>query len=131
VGAYRQGHTEKGQTGRRSAGPLPDKLKTALYALYKHYEETYKEWERAGIETPPVFIVVCNNTSTSKLVHEWISGWTRPNEDGEEIFAHNGHLKLFRNFDEHGNPFPRPSTGRFAVKVINHFGDEVMKVFGV
>jgi adenine-specific DNA-methyltransferase len=28
-------------------------------------------------------------------------------------------------------PFPKPSTGRFAVKVINHVGDEVMKVFGV
>jgi adenine-specific DNA-methyltransferase len=28
-------------------------------------------------------------------------------------------------------PFERPSTGRFAVKVINHFGDEVMKVFAV
>jgi adenine-specific DNA-methyltransferase len=28
-------------------------------------------------------------------------------------------------------PFRRPSTGRFAVKVINHFGDEVMKVFAV
>ncbi len=28
-------------------------------------------------------------------------------------------------------PFARPTTGRFAVKVINHFGDEVMKVFGV
>lgn len=28
-------------------------------------------------------------------------------------------------------PFPRPTNGRFAVKVINHFGDEVMKVFGV
>ncbi len=28
-------------------------------------------------------------------------------------------------------PFPRPATGRFAVKVINHFGDEVMKVFEV
>ena len=28
-------------------------------------------------------------------------------------------------------PFPRPETGRIAVKVINHFGDEVMKVFGV
>jgi len=27
--------------------------------------------------------------------------------------------------------FEKPSTGRFAVKVINHFGDEVMKVFGV
>ncbi len=28
-------------------------------------------------------------------------------------------------------PFPRPSSGRIAVKVINHFGDEVMKVFSV
>ena len=28
-------------------------------------------------------------------------------------------------------PFPRPATGRIAVKVINHFGDEVMKVFTV
>ena len=98
--------------GKQVGDPLeiPDILKTALHALYKHYEETYEEWERAGIETPPVFIVVCNNTSTSKLVHEWISGWQRPNEDGEEIFEHNGHLNLFRNFDEHGNPFPRPNT---------------------
>jgi adenine-specific DNA-methyltransferase len=28
-------------------------------------------------------------------------------------------------------PFLRPDTGRIAVKVINHFGDEVMKVFAV
>jgi adenine-specific DNA-methyltransferase len=28
-------------------------------------------------------------------------------------------------------PFVRPATGRIAVKVINHFGDEVMKVFSV
>ncbi len=28
-------------------------------------------------------------------------------------------------------PFARPKTGRIAVKVINHFGDEVMKVFRV
>ena len=28
-------------------------------------------------------------------------------------------------------PFSRPETGLFAVKVINHFGDEVMKVFRV
>lgn len=27
-------------------------------------------------------------------------------------------------------PFNRPESGRIAVKVINHFGDEVMKVFG-
>ena len=28
-------------------------------------------------------------------------------------------------------PFPRPTSGRIAVKVINHLGDEVMKVFRV
>jgi adenine-specific DNA-methyltransferase len=28
-------------------------------------------------------------------------------------------------------PFAKPSTGRIAVKVINHLGDEVMKVYRV
>jgi hypothetical protein len=28
-------------------------------------------------------------------------------------------------------PFPMPSSGQIAVKVINHPGDEVMKVFRV
>ena len=26
-------------------------------------------------------------------------------------------------------PFPRPAGGRIAVKVVNHYGDEVMKVY--
>jgi adenine-specific DNA-methyltransferase len=28
-------------------------------------------------------------------------------------------------------PFQRPASGRIAIKVINHYGDEVLKVFGV
>lgn len=28
-------------------------------------------------------------------------------------------------------PFPKPSTGKVAVKVINHYGDEVLKVFSI
>ncbi len=28
-------------------------------------------------------------------------------------------------------PFDPPRTGKIAVKVINHYGDEVLKVFGV
>jgi adenine-specific DNA-methyltransferase len=28
-------------------------------------------------------------------------------------------------------PFPKPRSGKVALKVINHYGDEVMKVFGV
>jgi adenine-specific DNA-methyltransferase len=26
-------------------------------------------------------------------------------------------------------PFPRPASGRIAVKVINHYGDEILKVY--
>ena len=28
-------------------------------------------------------------------------------------------------------PFPKPESGRIAVKVINHLGDEIMKLFRV
>jgi adenine-specific DNA-methyltransferase len=34
-------------------------------------------------------------------------------------------------YSDTSRPFERPQSGRIAVKVINHFGDEVMKVFGV
>ena len=34
-------------------------------------------------------------------------------------------------YRDKSRPFTRPETGRIAVKVINHFGDEVMKVFSV
>jgi adenine-specific DNA-methyltransferase len=34
-------------------------------------------------------------------------------------------------YSDTSRPFDRPATGKIAVKVINHFGDEVMKVFGV
>ena len=34
-------------------------------------------------------------------------------------------------YSDVSRPFPRPRSGRIAVKVINHLGDEVMKVFAV
>jgi type III restriction enzyme len=88
---------------------LPVELQTALEALYGHYERTYRLWEVAGIEVAPCFIVVCNNTSTSKLVYDYISGFHRENEDGS-ITLENGRLPLFQNFNEHGDQYPRPRT---------------------
>jgi type III restriction enzyme len=88
---------------------LPVGLQTALEALYGHYEKTFQLWQEAGISVPPCFIVVCNNTSTSKLVYDYISGFQRENEDGTSSLE-NGRLPLFRNFNEHGDPYPRPRT---------------------
>jgi adenine-specific DNA-methyltransferase len=34
-------------------------------------------------------------------------------------------------YSDTSRPFPKPESGRIAVKVINHLGDEVMKVFAV
>lgn len=88
---------------------LPITLVTALDALYGHYEKTYAEWIKQGVRVPPCFIIVCNNTSTSKLVYDYISGFDRKNEDGTTT-RENGRLPLFQNFDEHGNPLARPRT---------------------
>ncbi|MEO9960744.1 MAG: DEAD/DEAH box helicase family protein [Nisaea sp.] len=88
---------------------LPSPLYSALEALYGHYEQTYAAWAEADISVPPVFIVVCNNTSTSKLVHDYISGFHREREDGSTIFEQ-GRLALFRNYDESGNRLAQPRT---------------------
>jgi type III restriction enzyme len=111
----KKGRRKLPSKGRTNAGDLdpfqlPSPLQTALYALYGHYVKVNEEWVRAGITVPPVFIVVCNNTATSKLVCEWISGWDRPNEDGDPVMRHRGHLELFQNYDEHGQRIARPQT---------------------
>ena len=90
---------------------LPNTLKTALNALYSHYEGEFERWERAGIGVPPVFIVVCQNTAISKLVFEWIAGFERGDaEEGERAAFHAGHLELFRNYDDQGARLARPRT---------------------
>jgi len=102
---------KKGRGKAKTLDPLalPAPLKTALDALYGHYKKTFDLWQKAGLRIPPCFIVVCNNTSTSKLIYDYISGFYRENEDGSTTLE-NGRLELFRNFDEHCNPLPRPRT---------------------
>ena len=102
---------KKGRSKSGALDPLaiPAELQTALEALYGHYAEVFKLWEDAGTEAPPCFIVVCNNTTTSKLVYDYISGFHQQNDDGSTTLQH-GRLPLFRNFDEHGNAYPRPRT---------------------
>jgi len=99
----------RGKGGELDPLSLPTQLQTALDALYDHYQKTFKAWEKEDISVPPCFIVVCNNTSTSKLVYDFVSGFQRENEDGSTTLE-NGRLHLFQNFDEHGNPLARPRT---------------------
>ncbi|MBH40717.1 MAG: restriction endonuclease [Chloroflexi bacterium] len=106
--------TSMPKKGRGKAGDLdplsiPIELQTALDALYGHYDQTAQQWEQAGMDAPPCFIVVCNNTATSKLVYDYIAGFERTNEDGT-IGIVQGKLPRFQNYDENLNARPQPRT---------------------
>ena len=100
----------RGRGGELDPLKLPTRLQTALQALYGHYEKTFEQWQGHGIRVPPCFIIVCQNTAISKLVYDFISGFHRKDESGNETLE-NGRLPLFRNFDDvTGNALPRPNT---------------------
>ena len=70
-------------------------------------------WEQnrtdgAGNQTPPVFIVVCNNTNVSKLVFDYVAGWERTLPDGSTVLVP-GQLALFNNVED-GRWKDRPLT---------------------
>jgi type III restriction enzyme len=92
---------------------LPVELEGALHSLYSNYEKYYHLWElnseaRARGITPPVFIVVCNNTNVSKLVFDYIGGWEK--QIGEQTVVQAGQLPIFRNDDGSGAWLQRPNT---------------------
>ncbi len=97
---------------------LPKELQAALLSLYGNYESYYEAWRDAAgaagegaLLTPPVFIVVCNNTNVSKLVFDWIAGWEQTigaGSDAKTVIAP-GSLRLFSNV-EHGLWTQRPNT---------------------
>ena len=92
---------------------LPKELQGALHSLYGNYEKYYRQWEkneeaRAKGQTPPVFIVVCNNTNVSKLVYDYVSGWEKPLTDDNSIVVP-GQLLIFNN-EENGKWRARPNT---------------------
>ncbi len=92
---------------------LPARLIGALTILYKDYEKVFANWQGKGSPTPPVFIVVCNNTATSKLVHDGIAGYeiTEKSADGSErTVLMPGKLALFVNVQDDGSGQRRMST---------------------
>jgi type III restriction enzyme len=92
---------------------LPLELQGALHSLYSNYEKSYRDWEQnaeahaRGI-TPPVFIVVCNNTNVSKMVFDYIAGWEK--QIGEQVIVQAGQLPIFRNDDGNGGWLDRPNS---------------------
>ena len=99
----------RGKAGTDAPDSLPTELNTAIEGLYGHYAKTFEQWQEAGFDVPPCFIIVCNNTSTSKLVYDYISGYEVEDEHGETSLR-KGACPLFSNYDDYDRPLPRPRT---------------------
>lgn len=81
---------------------LPTLVKLALEKFYGHYRKDYEQY-RGLFDAPPVFIVVCNNTSVSKEVYKYLAGYEQTLPEGT-LRSVSGHFDLFTNYD--------PTTGR-------------------
>jgi type III restriction enzyme len=111
----REALPKKGRGSNELTGPpvLPAELEGALHALYANYKKYYENWEqdtesRAKGQTPPVFIVVCQNTNISKLVYDFIAGWEKKLPDGSPVLVP-GVLPIFSNVAD-GRWTLRPNT---------------------
>lgn len=87
-------------------------LEGALRVLYNHYEGERAKWRDAKLDREPVFIVVANNTATSKLIFDWIAGYERTEGEGDKAQTRivSGKLPLFSNVTENGQWSHRPRT---------------------
>lgn len=94
---------------------IPPLVMQALDQFHDHYRKTYEREGRTQLtledETPPVFIIVCNNTTVSKEVFKYVAGYEVTNEETGVTTARPGVFDFFSNFDpETGRPRKKPPT---------------------
>ena len=122
---------EAGEILKEEPPQLPMLVKSALDQFYTHYQ---KDYSRIGdlFSSPPVMIIVCNNTTVSKEVYKWVAGYEYENEKGELVTAP-GAFDLFTNYDRSTQLMrKKPPTlliDSDALENSNQINDEFKKVF--
>ena len=117
---------------------LPPLLRTALEQFYRHYEQYdrgLRERGEAGrdlLSSPPVFIVVCSNTTVSKEVYKLIAGYDSVDAEGQPLVVP-GLLPMFSNVDPVTRAVrQRPPTLLIDSDALEHSGqvdDDFKRVF--
>jgi type III restriction enzyme len=117
---------------------LPELVKVALDQFYCHYLEYYngvrKNLEIASslFSSPPVFIIVCNNTSVSKEVYKYIAGYEYLDAN-DNLVTVSGAKPLFSNYDPITNkPYKKPPTlliDSDSLENSDQINDDFKKIF--
>ena len=139
--AKKPARAKKGLAVAQTEAPpdLPPLLKQALQQFYQHYAAYEKGLREQGerrkdlLSSPPVFIVVCSNTTVSKEVYKLIAGYDTLSPDGQPMSV-SGMLELFSNYDPHTLVRRRkPPTLLIDSDALEHSGqvnEEFKSVFG-
>jgi len=116
---------------------LPSLVKGALDQFFNHYVEYYngvrkhQEGKANIFTTPPVFIIVCNNTSVSKEVYKYIAGYEFDKEDQKMVVC--GQYDLFSNYDPvTKTPLKKPPTlliDSYALENGEQINEDFKKIF--
>lgn len=117
---------------------LPSLVKGALDQFYNHYVDYYNGIRKQNeaksniFSSPPVFIIVCNNTGVSKEVYKYIAGYEYQDVEGNTVIEH-GAKDLFSNYDLSTNKgLKRPPTlliDSDALENGEQINDEFKKIF--
>jgi len=78
------------------------------------------------------FIDTSYNGESFFVRHAYFTGADQPYDKLKRALrADIGEAAWSAPYSTTSRPFPKPATGKIAIKVINHYGDEVLKVFEV
>lgn len=116
---------------------LPSLLNLALEQFVKDYEDYDKGIRQSNeavknlFTAPPVFIVVCNNTTVSKEVFKYMAGYETVDTEGKTVYI-DGHFDIFSNY-QNGIPKRRQPSLLIDSIAIDEAGaivdDDFKKVF--
>lgn len=110
---------------------LPSLVKAALAKFHDHYQRDYEQ-VRGLFDSPPVFIIVCNNTSVSKEVYQYVAGYEQTVSENKTR-GMPGQFDLFSNYDRGtGKPLKKPPTLLIDSDALENSGqinDDFKKVF--
>jgi adenine-specific DNA-methyltransferase len=107
-----------------------DRLSVEIHGL-DIYDPTTGEIRSSSTDDIACWFIDTNYNGESFFVrHAYFSGAGDPYKKLKRVLkAEIDEDAWARLYSTKSQPFPKPKTGKFAVKVINHYGDEALKIF--
>ena len=95
------------------------------------YDPTTGEIRSSSTDDIACWLIDTNYNNESFFVrHAYFTGGDKPYDKLKRALKAEIDVEAWESlYSTKSRPFAKPETGRFAVKVINHYGDEVLEVY--